>query len=276
MKELLITGASSYVGARLYYDLRDRFDVVGTYHSTRLSDAFLQLDTTNEEEIKNLIEKVHPDTIIHVAANSSAKWCEEHPEEARALNERATKSIVDVARAVGAGVIFISSFAAVDTSNVYGQTKAASEQIVRGLNRWVILRPSLVIGFSPNTTNDRPFNRILRNIDEGIPAVYDTSWKFQPSYLGHISEVITLVIDKGINAETIPVAVAALKSRFDIALDVLGEFNIQVTPEDKSDKTPVIVDDLSKLKELGLPFYEYDAIIRACVEEINHRDKFKI
>ena len=276
MKELLITGASSYVGARLYYDLRDRFDVVGTYHSTRLSDAFLQLDTTNKAEIKNLIEKVHPNTIIHVAANSSAKWCEEHPKEARALNERATKSIVDVARAVGAGVIFISSFAAVDTSNVYGQTKAASEQIVRGLNRWVILRPSLIIGFSPNTTNDRPFNRILRNIDEGTPAVYDTSWKFQPSYLGHISEVITLVIDRGINERTIPVAVAALKSRFDVAQDILSKFDIPVTPQDKHDETPVLTEDLSKLKELGLPFYDYDAIIGACVEEIKHRDRFKI
>ncbi len=277
MKEkVLITGASSYVGARLYHDLRQRYDTVGTYNNNQLSDTFLHLDTTKEEDVRELIDRVRPNTVIHVAANASAKWCEEHPDEARSLNETATKSVVDAAKAVNAGVIFISSFAAMDTSNVYGRTKAESERIVQGMDSWVILRPSLVIGYSPNTTNDRPFNRLLKNIDEGTPAVYDTSWKFQPSYSRHISEIITLVIDRGINAQTIPIAVSALKSRFDVARDILTEFNIDVTPEDKQDKTPVLEEDLRKLKELGLPLYEYDEVIRACVEEIRHRKKFTI
>lgn len=271
-----MTGANSYVGARLYYDLQKGFDVVGTYHKTRLSDAFLKLDITSEKQVRQLIRKVRPNIVIHVASNASATWCEEHPEEAKALNEQATKSVVDAAAAIGSGFIFISSFAATDTSNVYGQTKAASEQVVREMDNWMILRPSLIIGFSPNTTNDRPFNRILKNIDEGTPAVYDTSWKFQPSFLGHISEVITLVIDKGITGETIPVAIAALKSRFDVAKDILGEFGIQVTAEDKHDKTPIIKDDLMKLKELDLPMYEYDDVIRTCVDEIKHRERFRL
>ncbi len=277
MKEkVLVTGASSYVGARLYYDLRQRYDVVGTYHNNQLLDAFLHLDTTKEDDVRKLIDRVRPNTIVHVAANASAKWCEEHPDEAKVLNESATKSVVDAAKAVNAGVIFISSFAAMDTSSVYGRTKAESEQTVQEMDSWVILRPSLVIGYSPNTANDRSFNRLLKNIDEGTPAVYDTSWKFQPSYSRHISEIITLIIDSGINAQTIPIAVSALKSRFDVARDILTEFNIEVTPEDKQDKTPVLEDDLSKLKELGLPLYEYDEVIRACVEEIRHREKFRI
>jgi len=277
MKEkVLVTGASSYVGARLYCDLRQRFDAIGTYNNTQLSDAFLHLDTTRKEDVKKLIDRVRPNTVVHVAANASAKWCEEHPNEATILNEGATKSVVEAAKAVNAGVIFISSFAAMDSSNVYGRTKAESEKSVQEMDKWVIIRPSLVIGYSPNTTNDRPFNRLLKNIDEGNPAVYDTSWKFQPSYLRHISEIITLVIDKGINAQTIPIAVSVLKSRFDVARDILTKFNIKVTPEDKQDKTPVLKDDLSKLKELGLPIYEYDEIIRVCVEEIRHRGKFRL
>lgn len=277
MKEkVLVTGASSYVGARLYYDLTQRYDTAGTYHNTKLSDTFLHLDTTKEDDVRRLIDRVCPNTVVHVAANASAKWCEEHPDEAKSLNERATKSVVDAAKAVNAGVIFISSFAAMDTSNVYGRTKAESERIVQEMDSWVILRPSLVIGYSPNTTNDRPFNRLLKNIDQGIPAVYDTSWKFQPSYSRHISEIITLVIDRGINAQTIPIAVSALKSRFDVARDILTEFDIEVAPEDKQDKTPVLEDDLSKLKELGLPLYEYDEVIRSCVEEIRYRERFRI
>jgi dTDP-4-dehydrorhamnose reductase len=277
MKEkILITGASSYVGARLHYDLRQKYDTIGTYNTNQLSNRFLHLDTTRKDDVKELINKIRPNIIVHVAANPSAKWCDKHPDEAKSLNETATESVVSAAGDVNVKVIFFSSFSATDTSNVYGRTKAESEKIVKAMDNWIILRPSLIIGYSPNTTNDRPFNRFLKNIDEKKPAVYDTSWKFQPSYLGHISEVIALVIDKEINAQTIPIAVPDLKSRFDIARDILTEFNIEVTPEDKQDKTPVLKDDLSKLRELGLPIYKYDEVIKNCIEEIKHRDLFRL
>jgi dTDP-4-dehydrorhamnose reductase len=277
MKEkILITGASSYVGTRLYFDLRQKYETVGTYNATRLSDAFLHLDTTRKDDVKELINKVRPSAIVHVAANASAKWCEAHPDGAKSLNQEATSSMVEAAKDINAKVIFISSFSAMDTSNVYGKTKAESEKIVKKIDNWIILRPSLIIGYSPNTTNDRPFNRFLKNIDEKTPAAYDTSWRFQPSYLGHISEVITLVINRGINAQTIPISVPDLKSRFDIARDILTEFNIQVTPEDKQDKTLVLKDDLSKLKELGLPIYKYDEVIKNCIEEIKHKTRFDL
>lgn len=276
-REVLITGASSYVGARIYHDLRERYHTVGTYNNTPLSSDFLRLDTTKPDDVLELVEKVKPNTIIHVAASADARWCNKYPQQARALNQEATKSVVRAAEMVGAGIIYISSYAAFNPSNVYGQTKAESERIINDTTLGhVVLRPSLVIGYSPNSSNNRPFNRLLRNIDQGIPAEYDTSWKFQPTYLGHLSQVITFVIDRGINAETIPVAVASLKSRFDIARDILSEFGIQVTAVDKQDATPVIEDDLSKLKQLGLPIYEYEDIIRTCVDEIGHREKFNL
>jgi len=79
MKEVLITGANSYVGARIYYDLRRDFGIVGTYHNFQLSSDFVHLDITNPTEVKKVVEQVDPATIVHVAANASAKWCEDHP-----------------------------------------------------------------------------------------------------------------------------------------------------------------------------------------------------
>lgn len=61
MKRVLVTGASSYVGARLYYDLREKFDVVGTYHNTRLFDSLVPLDTTDQ---KALIDFMHNDAEV--------------------------------------------------------------------------------------------------------------------------------------------------------------------------------------------------------------------
>lgn len=273
--KILITGASSYVGARIYFDLKDKYEVIGTYHTTSLSNKLLQLDTTDSKSVHALIAKVKPDIIIHAAANASAKWCEEHPDEAIALNQNATKYIVEAANQISSKVIFISSFAAEDLSSLYGRTKSESEKNVKEVTSgWLILRPSLVIGFSPNTKNDRPFNRFLKNIDEKTPAIYDTSWKFQPTYLRHISEIIDLSIERNINKETIPIAVEGLKSRYDIARDILTPFGILVTPEDKNDKTAVLTNDLNKLKELQLPIYDYQRMIDLIVDEIKNRDKF--
>ena len=275
--KLLLTGASSYLGARLYTDLAHPFDVTGTYAAHQLSRKFIHLDGTDKNEVNSVISAIHPDVIIHAANNASAKWCEANPAQARRVNQESTQFIVTAANAIQAQVIYISSFSARDMSTVYGQTKSESEKIVNLTKAgYINLRSSLILGFSPNTTNDRPFNRILKNLDEGTPATYDTSWKFQATYLGHISEVISAVISKKIRNETISVASPELVSRFDIARDILSPFGKTVTPVDLQDQSSVLTDDQSKLKELGLPRYSYKEIIKKIVREIRKRQEFMI
>jgi dTDP-4-dehydrorhamnose reductase len=273
--KVLITGASSYVGARIYFDLKKKFDVVGTYHKTRLFKEFVSLDITNRDKVIQTVKMLKPEVIVHVVANPSAKWCEENPELAAQINEGGTKNIVDAANLIKAKVIYISSLAAVSQTGIYAKTKLAGEELVKNVkNGFVILRPSLIIGLSPNTTNDRLFNRILKNIDEKVPAIYDTSWKFRPSWLGHISEVIKIIIEKDIKNEIIPITVRELKSRFDVANDILSQFGISVKPKNDNDKTPVIAVYQNKLKELNLPEYTYPEIISKITDEIKHRNEY--
>lgn len=273
----LILGASSYVGARLYFDLSSKHDVVGTYNHTQLSKKLIQLDITNPKAVHDVITAIAPDIIIHAANNANARWCEANPEEAKALNETSTPVIVNAANEANAKLIYISSFAAITPTNVYGKTKRASEEIVRQAKAgWLILRPSLIIGYSPNTTNDRPFNRLLKNLDEGTKAEYDTSWKFQPTWLGHISEVISVALDKGISKKVIPIATSELTSRYDLAKDILGPFDIVVSPLDAGDTSPQFREDLSVLTTLDLPTYSYSTIIKKIVQEIHERQKFVI
>jgi dTDP-4-dehydrorhamnose reductase len=275
--KILLTGASSYLGARLYFDLQQSFDVTGTYNHSPLSKKFIQLDVTSSESVTKCVTESKPDVIIHVAANANPRWCEANPELAYALNEKATKTIVAAANVIHAKIIFVSSFAAFNPTNVYGKTKLISEDHVKQTkNGYNILRPSLIVGFSSNTTNDRPFNRILKNLDDHTPAIYDTSWKFQPTYIGHISAVIQQVIEKNIWNETLPIAVPEVKSRFDIAKDILQAFSINVTPEDKHDTTPTTTDDLKQLAELNLPQYTYQEIIEKIIDEIKHREQFTL
>lgn len=273
--KILLTGASSYVGARLYLDLSKKFEVIGTFNGSKLSDKFIHLDITNSEEVKKIINQYQPDVILHAAANADARWCEANPDKAIALNQESTKNVVQASNDLGAKVILLSSFAAIQPVNVYGRTKHESEEYVKQTKKgFVILRPSLIIGFSPNMVNDRPFNRMLKNLDQKTEAIYDTSWKFQPSYLRHISEIIENVLERNIVNEIIPVAVKELKTRYDIAKDILEPFSIQVTAIDKKDTTPTITDDLDILAKLNLPQYSYQEMITQVIDEIKHRELY--
>lgn len=271
--KVLILGASSYVGARLYVDLQDTHEVLGTYSTTHLMKEHIHLDITDADEVDRVITQAKPDLIIHAANNANGRWCEANPEEAKRLNEDSTNFILAAANKISAKLIYISSFAAINPNGVYGHTKLASEEITKQTKAgWLILRPSLIIGLSPNTTNDRPFNRLLKNIDEGTPAEYDTSWKFQPTWLGHISEVIALALERGVIDQIIPIAVPELKSRYDLAVDILKPFNVGVKPIDAGDRSAVFAEDLSMLDEFDLPSYSYQQIIANIIKEIQNRN----
>ena len=266
---ILITGASGYVGARLYSDLKKKHEVTGTYHSNKLFPELWILDIGNKKAVESLVKKVHPEIIIHVAANASASWCEKNPELAVKFNETGTKNIVYSANQIKAKVIYISSFEHANTKTLYGRTKEAGEKYVKEAKAgYIILRPCLIIGFSPNTMNDRPFNRFLKNITQHTPAVYDATWKFYPTWLKHIEEVIEKIIEKKIINETIPISIPEKKTRFNIAKDLLSDFNIDVKPEYPTNVAPLISEDLTKLSELGLPYYTYDEIIKGIKKEI--------
>jgi len=267
--KILITGASSYVGASIYSTLKEKYSVTGTYNSHKLFPELELLDITDNGRVMKKVSAKKPDVIIHAAANASGGWCEKNPELAVAINQQGTRHIVDSANAIDSKVIFISSFAVADTASLYGRTKIASEQYVKEVEAgYVILRPSLIIGLSPNTTNDRPFNRMLRNITEGTPAVYDTSWKFQPTWLRHLDGVILGILEQEIINKTIPVSVPELKTRYEIANDLPPKFGIKAKPENKHDDTPTFSEKLNKLKELKLPQYSYIQMIAGIITEI--------
>ena len=103
--KILVIGASSYVGARIYFDLKSKFDVFGTYFRHQLSTNFVHIDITDKEEVEKVISEHKPTVIIHVANNASARWCEANSEKAVLLNQTATQFVVDSANKVGAVVI---------------------------------------------------------------------------------------------------------------------------------------------------------------------------
>ena len=196
------------------------------------------------------------------------------------VNEKATEIIVNHSKKINCQLIYISTYGVKDISekysNIYTLSKLKSETIIKNsLRNYLILQPRLIIGMSPNILNDRFSNRLLNNINEKKGGEYDTSWRFQPTYIGHISEVLELVISKKINQQTIPIMTKEIKSKFELAKDIFSSFGIEPIPIDQHNQLPLVADDLSTLKRLNLPIYSYQEIIEKLIKEYKNANYFQ-
>lgn len=274
--KILLTGASSYVGARIYFDLKDKYNLTGTYHTNQLNSKFIQLNLTNKNKLEKTITEIKPEIIIHVANYPTGRNAINNEENFYLLNKITTDYIINEANTIGSKVIFISSLAAEHHNDIYGKLKLESEEIVKRTKKgYLILRPAFILGYSPNTKNDRPFNRILKCIDDRTkPAVFDTSWKLQPTYVGHLSQIIDNVIKKNYWNKLITAYINKIVTQYQIAKDILSRFNIPVSPIDKHMNISPSTDNLSEMKRFHLTPNTYKGFIETMIEEIKSRKRF--
>ncbi len=268
-ERILVTGANSYVGARVFSELSEALpgQVSGTYHRSQLLPEFLKMDLAQPPSVHELVQSMQPSWIVQIAAIPNQAGCAKDENYAEKVNLEGVKALVAAANAVGSRIIFVSSEAAYDQT-LYGRLKKQAEEAIKETAAgWVILQPAMIFGLSPNTTNDRPYNRLLRAIEKKAPVSVDSALKFYPTWLGHMSEVVRLVIERNILNETIAVVGERLSSRFEIAQRLLPGFQIEVKEEggkDTGSNAPLTQDALRRLQ---LPVYTSDQIINYIIDE---------
>ncbi len=275
--KILIIGANGYLGSRLYFDLKNDFEIVGTYHKNKFHKDFIQLDVTSESQVKEVFNQVKPDVIIQTANYPSPRFAKDNEESYKKLNLNSTEIIKNEANNIDAKVIFISSFAALNPDNIYGKFKLQSEGIIKQVKAgYLILRPSLILGYSLNQNNNRPFDRVLNCIDHPEKAEFDTSWKFQPTYVGHISKVIRTAVNENLFNQLVHVFSPSIETQFSTARDILEPFNVEVRPIDKKLTLPLQERDEKELTDLGLPTCSYEEMIESIHQEIRNKQKYTL
>ena len=113
MKEILITGATGFIGTHLIPQLIKNHKVVGiSKNKIKSSKNFISsnVDITN----KNLKIKNKYTDIIHMAAHSDVTYCNLNPTKCYELNVKSTQKMLEIARKNDSNFIFLSS------SHVYG------------------------------------------------------------------------------------------------------------------------------------------------------------
>jgi dTDP-4-dehydrorhamnose reductase len=158
-----ITGAGGLIGSWIVRQALERSVLALTRQD---------LDLTDFAAVRQRFRQEKPKLVIHCAAVSQSPACQANPTLAYKVNVDATAVLADLAADIP--FVFFSSDLvfdgrqgnyqetdAVNPLSVYGETKVAAEQIVRGHPKHTIIRTSLNGGVSP--TGDRGFNEQLRH-----------------------------------------------------------------------------------------------------------------
>ena len=135
MKKILITGSSGFLGSRLAYYLKDKYELLLPSHA--------ELNVSREEVVRAYMEEHRPDVVIHCAALSNTWYCEQHREESHKVNVQGSVRIAKACKLTGAKLVFMSSDQVYNATplpgllkeedvlqpvNIYGQHKLECEQ----------------------------------------------------------------------------------------------------------------------------------------------------
>ena len=169
-RRILLLGGSGYVGGGLWAGLASRHEVVGTC-STRDVPGLVRLDLRDEAGLARLARHGF-DFVIHAAGLVDLEQTEADPPLAHALNARSAEVLREALRGTSTRMVYLSSDNVFDGSlaeyteadataplNVYGHSKVAAENLLRG-SRHLVVRIPIVYGRSP--FSDRFFARFSK------------------------------------------------------------------------------------------------------------------
>ena len=173
--KVFVTGVCGQLGHDVMNELAKRgYEGVGTditpvYSgvmdgSAVTSAPYVSLDITNKAAVEKTIKDVNPNVIVHCAAWTAVDMAEDDDkvEKVRAINAGGTQNIADVAKAIDAKMVYISTDYVFDGQgtepwqpdckdykplNIYGQTKLEGELAVSNtLEKYFIVRIAWVFG----------------------------------------------------------------------------------------------------------------------------------
>ena len=163
--KIIILGANGFIGRRIQNRLYPSHQVLAcSLHPDILPEEgyrFETIDMLDYTAMTTLLNDFQPEVIINASALSVVDYCEQHPEEAYAMNVTAVKHLAEYSRDHSCRLIHLStdfvfdgtsSIAYTETDvpnpvNYYGKTKQWSEEVIGQLcTDYAIVRVEVVYG----------------------------------------------------------------------------------------------------------------------------------
>ena len=192
---ILITGGRGQLGRELQLAFASQ---------TVLATDLPELDVTDAAVVGRTVDEFRPDLIIHAAAFTDTRGCENDPERAMRVNGDGTRNVVLACRRVGAALLYVSTNEVFDGGkgepyleadepraiNAYGSSKLAGEQHARFLlQKAYIVRTSWLYGGG----NDFPA-KVLQAASGELPMVTDEV--SSPTWAHDLAQAIARLIER--------------------------------------------------------------------------------
>jgi len=191
--KILITGASSLPGYRATLEaLKKGHEVVGLYytHPIPIENEKLRkisIDISQLDDLRRLIIKEKPDTVIHMAALGDVDLCERDKELAWKTTVKPSIEIASITSKIGSFPIYLSTDYVFDGEkgnyrekdvpnpvNYYGLVKLMGEvAFASSCPSYAIVRASSIYGFGPGRTNFAKYLVEKLSRGEAVKALVD-------------------------------------------------------------------------------------------------------
>lgn len=124
MAKILITGSTGFLGSRLAYYLKDKYELLLPAHG--------ELNVSREDAVRAYLEEHRPDVVLYCAALSNTGYCEQHREESHRVNVQGTVRIAKACKLTGAKLVFMSSDQVYNGTHLLGPLK--EEDVLQPVN----------------------------------------------------------------------------------------------------------------------------------------------
>ena len=244
--KVFLTGADGMLGSAVCPMLVRRGHIVVATDLSPSNKETTQLDVRNYIQVKETIDKIKPDIVMHLAAETDVDRCEVEPDHAFLTNTIGTQNVALVCQKQNIDLVYISTlgvfygdksepyteFDEPNPINIYGKSKLEGEKIVRTLLRKsYIIRAGWMVGGGPK--KDKKFvGKIVRQISETqkLKAVYDKIGS--PTYTHDFAACLGDLIETGFYG-LYHCTNKGVGSRFDVAkkiVEYMGRPDVTVEP----------------------------------------------
>lgn len=217
MKTILVTGSNGLLGQKITAQLlsQHQFRLVATSKGenrfpVKEGYSYAEMDILDPENIRQVVERVQPDAIIHTAAMTNVDTCETEQEQAYQLNVVSLKTMTSICEEYNIQLVHLSTdfifdgangpydeLAAPNPLSYYGRTKLEAEEVIKNSRcKWAILRTILVYGTVTDLSRSNIVLWAKNALEKGAPInVVNDQWRM-PTLAEDLADCCLLAVEK--------------------------------------------------------------------------------
>lgn len=235
---ILVTGASGLLGLNLSLRMIGTHTIVGIDRDKLSGTPFeiVKADLLEPGICSRLIDEVHPDAVLHTAANANVDACESDPGGARLLNAEFPGQLAELCAKRDIRLIHISTDAVFDGMKdgiyteddapnplgVYAQTKLDGERNVLSASTDAAVARVNFFGWSLSGTRSLS-EFFYNNLSAGKQANGFTDVWFCTMFVGDLAETLVRMLEKGLSGLYHTVGSEAL-TKYDFGVKIARQF----------------------------------------------------